>query len=301
MNQLKETILLGSNTYHIDDTLTIPDLLSFFIEFYANHCISGNLHFIDSLNAKLYALSKYNKHNEKSAELLQKICELLHKHCSDKNMFTKFIKQNMQLNMDMASLEVILQSSKDFTATYLEDIKDGISHNMFKILTYLSKLKSKTELVKMIHYLLNENRISVDTIKCDEMFADKKIKQADKKDIIWYIWFVLLYNTDVSSDMKILANLNYSIFCLKYKKADRMLRKNIVIYLFIIQNSKNADKYIQRSRRLQHQHNKTDMIDDVPQDIEYLRVLTYVDNDLKNEIIEERERYNKQFELENNL
>lgn len=300
MNQLKEAILIGSTPYHIDETLTIPDLLSFFIEFYANHCISGNLHFIDSLNAKLHALSKYNKHNEKSAELLQKICELLHKHCSEKNMFTNFIKQNMQLNMDMASLELILQSSKNFTAAkYLEDINDGISHNMFKILTYISKLKSKTELVKIIHYLLNENRISADTIKCDEMFADKKIKQADKKDIIWYIWFVLLYNTDVSDDMKILSYLNYSIFCLKYKKADRMLRKNIIIYLFIIQNSRNAEKYIQRSRRLQHHHHHRSKTDEAPLDIEYLKVLTYADNNLKNEIMQEREIYNKQFELEN--
>jgi hypothetical protein len=290
MNQLKEAILRGDTIGQIDDKLSVIDITSFYIEFYSTYCLSGDINFIDALYIKLNSLNKFKKQNDKFYTLCNEINMLLYKNYKENNTYNKFISKYNSLQINQ--LEVILQTfnlDRIKEPSYMVNIKNIVSPNMYKILMHLKHEKSKTHIIQLINYLLNETRLVVNAINIESMFSTVKMSLSNKKDIVWYIWYILLYEDDFHKDFKSLINLNFNLFCINFQKTNRINRKNILIYLFIIGASSNINKYIKNTYDVQH---------NTEEDYDYLKIITYSDTNLTEQIEKEKQMYNEIFEAE---
>lgn len=136
------------------------------------------------------------------------------------------------------SIEPLMYSygNKEFDS--LKSMSSKVSAEVFKLLNinmYLLKKRALKPLMYLTSYLIACKEYSVDEIDFIEI---SNIKKVNKKEIIWYLWKILLIHSDQVSDKNpdILKYVRVSLelFKLSYKKTERLLRINLLIYSIVV-------------------------------------------------------------------
>lgn len=144
------------------------------------------------------------------------------------------------------SVEPLLYQFQDTPIPVLEAIfQNKVSNEllkMFKLLFWLILHKKSTHAMQVAAYLMQSKEYFVDDLSYHEI--DDSIKKASRKDIVWYIWRLLLIFVSAKKDMKpevghyIRSALALYIF--QFKKRVRQDRINLLYFAVFVASARQG-------------------------------------------------------------
>ena len=267
MEHANEMIKLGEDAQAV---------VSYIINYYCEHSISNNTADVKQLYMKLNQI--YNTPKKKrNAEIAENVSKM-----------SSMFKSSSQVNylkkigdVSITDIETILANNEhiDEADKLVGQIKvfyqeEKITYDMFRILYSIIAEENRKNVLRLVLFVCTKKTLQIEPIEYLEL------PQSLPKDIVWYMWFILLAKAK-AKDKQVYnyVHIHMQLYTLAWSKKNKDQRINLIAHLFNLVYSSNPLKYI-------HHETPNKGTPTPNESISFIQCITYINKDLIQQVEE---------------